>query len=344
MAASAGGGWYPRSSVDWYQLERELDSVPSDFRAARFDSLKHVVEVLGSVDPKETVEELKESRVRLEGLIDQVVDAYHNGFNVAIQNYSQILHLFTESRDQVDGLRLSLLDARRRLGAQSRVLRQQWCRSVKLEFASKIIDDVAEVMEVPAKIDGFQKQQDWPKAVNALIEGCGKLCQEELSKIHALRKVKDDLGARWRMLQSQICTEILRRVYETEITDFDALGASTKGRSNHKRAGNLSSGQTPRHTRNISVGSEKESTSSLKGSSFTLRKRLSDASELVAPEDTTSHNVKELVDCLAQMGSLQELKKELSRSMSTRIKETIMQSVISSEIGAETAHDKEIGK
>lgn len=344
MATSSGGGWYPRSSVDWYQLERELDSVPSDFRAARFDSLKHVVEVLGSVDPKETVEELKESKVRLQGLIDQVVDAYHNGFNVAIQNYSQILHLFTESRDQVDGLRLSLLDSRRRLGAQSRVLRQQWCRSVKLDFAVKIVDHVAEVLEVPAKIDGFQKQQDWPKAVNALIEGCGKLCQEELSKIHALRKVKDDLGARWRMLQSQICTEILRRVYETELTDIDAIGTSAKARPSHRRAGNLSSGQTPRHTRNVSLGSEKDSTSSLRGSSFTLRRRLSDAGELLASEVAVSFSIKDLVDCLAQMGSLQELKKELSRSMSAKIKGAIIQLIMSSEIGSETSREKGLGE
>jgi len=100
-----------KRSVDWSQVDRELDSLPSDFRTSRFDSLKHVTEILSAVDPKELVEELVEeltdTKKRLGGLIDNVVDVYHNGFNLAIQNYSKILQLFSESREQV-GLSLPL--------------------------------------------------------------------------------------------------------------------------------------------------------------------------------------------------------------------------------------------
>lgn len=37
----------------------------------------------------------------MEGLVDDVVAAYHNGFNKAIQNYSSILRLFGEAKTQV---------------------------------------------------------------------------------------------------------------------------------------------------------------------------------------------------------------------------------------------------
>jgi hypothetical protein len=38
--------------------------------------------------------------------VDQVVQGYHSGFARSIQNYSQILHLFTEAKEQVGGLAL----------------------------------------------------------------------------------------------------------------------------------------------------------------------------------------------------------------------------------------------
>ena len=90
-----------KPTVDWEEVDRELETIPSDFRMPRFDSLKHVVEILSSVDPKDCVDELKGQKERLERLIDSVVDVYHNGFNLAIQNYSQILQLFSGSREQV---------------------------------------------------------------------------------------------------------------------------------------------------------------------------------------------------------------------------------------------------
>jgi hypothetical protein len=45
--------------------------------------------------------QLRSQRERVEDLVDDVVQAYHNGFNKAIHNYSRILHLFSESKEQV---------------------------------------------------------------------------------------------------------------------------------------------------------------------------------------------------------------------------------------------------
>lgn len=45
--------------------------------------------------------QLRAQRERVEDLVDEVVQAYHNGFNKAIHNYSRILHLFSDSKEQV---------------------------------------------------------------------------------------------------------------------------------------------------------------------------------------------------------------------------------------------------
>ena len=44
--------------------------------------------------------QLRAQRDRVEDLVDDVVQSYHNGFNKAIHNYSRILRLFSESKDQ----------------------------------------------------------------------------------------------------------------------------------------------------------------------------------------------------------------------------------------------------
>jgi exocyst complex component 4 len=41
--------------------------------------------------------QLREQQQAVEAMVEQVVDVHHNGFNKSIQNYSQVLRLFTES-------------------------------------------------------------------------------------------------------------------------------------------------------------------------------------------------------------------------------------------------------
>lgn len=69
--------------------------------------------------------QLRGQRDTIEGLVDEVVQGYHNGFNKAIHNYSQILQLFSNCKTHVNTLRSSLEQAKVQLGSQSRSLQQQ---------------------------------------------------------------------------------------------------------------------------------------------------------------------------------------------------------------------------
>lgn len=111
--------------VDWDAVDDELDKIPSELKDPRFDSLRHVLNILSAVDGEAALEELREQRDTIEGLVDEVVQGYHNGFNKAIHNYSQILQLFANCKTHVNALRSSLQEAKGQLGAQSRNLQQQ---------------------------------------------------------------------------------------------------------------------------------------------------------------------------------------------------------------------------
>lgn len=60
--SSYGNRYTTKATIDWARMDREFDMIPSDFRSPRFDSLKHVIEILNSVDPKYAVQDLKDSR------------------------------------------------------------------------------------------------------------------------------------------------------------------------------------------------------------------------------------------------------------------------------------------
>lgn len=71
-------------------LREDLLRIDESWAAARFDSLPHVVHILTSKDRDAEIQFLKEQGDVIEEVVDEVVHAYHSGFNKAIQNYSQV--------------------------------------------------------------------------------------------------------------------------------------------------------------------------------------------------------------------------------------------------------------
>lgn len=71
-------------------LREGLSRIDESWAAARFDSLPHVVHILTSKDREGEVQFLREQSDLVEDVVDEVVHAYHHGFNKAIQNYSHV--------------------------------------------------------------------------------------------------------------------------------------------------------------------------------------------------------------------------------------------------------------
>lgn len=47
------------SKVDWDLVDEELDKVPEEFKDPRFDSLRHVLDILSAVDAEAALEEVR---------------------------------------------------------------------------------------------------------------------------------------------------------------------------------------------------------------------------------------------------------------------------------------------
>ncbi|KAL3647373.1 exocyst subunit [Castilleja foliolosa] len=180
-------------SRDKLHLREELAKIDESWAAARFDSLPHVVHILTSKDREGELQVLKEQSDIIEEVVDEVVHVYHGGFNKAIQNYSQILRLFSESAQSIGVLKVDLADAKKLLGAHNKQLHQLWYRSVTLRHIISLLDQIEGIAKVPARIEKLIAEGQFYAAVQLHVQSALMLEREGLQTVGALQDVRSEL-------------------------------------------------------------------------------------------------------------------------------------------------------
>ncbi|KAE7997019.1 hypothetical protein FH972_001691 [Carpinus fangiana] len=174
-------------------LRDELSRIDESWATARFDSLPHVVHILTSKDRESEVQCLKEQSDIIEEVVDEVVHAYHSGFNKAIQNYSQILRLFSESTESIGVLKVDLAEAKTRLSARNKQLHQLWYRSVTLRHIISLLDQIEGIAKVPTRIEKLIADKQFYAAVQLHVQSTLMLEREGLQTVGALQDVRSEL-------------------------------------------------------------------------------------------------------------------------------------------------------
>ncbi|KMZ75690.1 Exocyst complex component SEC8, partial [Zostera marina] len=161
-------------------LREELSKIDESWSATRFDSLPHVVHILTSRDREGEAQFLKDQSDVVEEVVDHVVHAYHSGFNKAIQNYSQILRLFSESAESISMLKVDLAESREFLGSRNNQLRQMWYRSLTLRHIISLLDQIESVSKVPSHIEKLIAEKQLYAAVQLHLQSTVMLEREGL--------------------------------------------------------------------------------------------------------------------------------------------------------------------
>ncbi|KAL5566262.1 hypothetical protein UlMin_029426 [Ulmus minor] len=200
-------------SPDKGYLREDLSQIDESWAAARFDSLPHVVHILTSKDREGEVRFLKEQSDIVEEVVDEVVHAYHSGFNKAIQNYSQILRLFSESTESIAVLKDDLADAKRRLSARNKQLHQLWYRSVTLRHIISLLDQIEGIAKVPARIEKLIAEKQFYAAVQLHVQSTLMLEREGLQTVGALQDVRSELTKLRGVLFYKILDELHAHLY-----------------------------------------------------------------------------------------------------------------------------------
>ncbi|RZC70521.1 hypothetical protein C5167_034134 [Papaver somniferum] len=203
----------PISSEKAY-LKDEISSIDESWAAARFDSLPHVVHILTSKDREGEVRSLKEQSDVVEEVVDEVVHAYHSGFNKAIQNYSQILRLFSESAEGIAILKVDLAEAKKRLGTRNKQLHQLWSRSVTLRHIISLLDQIEGIAKVPSRIEKLIAEKQFYAAVQLHIQSTLMLEREGLQAVGALQDVRNELAKLRGALFYKVLEELHSHLYD----------------------------------------------------------------------------------------------------------------------------------
>lgn len=178
---------------DQSHLREELARIDESWTTSYFDSLPHVVHILTSKDREGEVGKLKEQSDIIEKVVDAVVHNYHSGFNKAIQNYSQILRLFSESTQKIGVLKVDLADAKKFLGSRNKQLNQLSYRSVTLRHIIALLDQIEDISKVPNRIEKLVQEKQFYAAVQLHVQSMLMLEREGLQMVGALQDVRSEL-------------------------------------------------------------------------------------------------------------------------------------------------------
>ncbi|TYI07667.1 hypothetical protein ES332_A10G242500v1 [Gossypium tomentosum] len=205
-------------------LRDDLLTIRESWAAARFDSLPHVVRILSSKDREGELGVLKEQRDIIEDVVDEVVHAYHGGFNKAIQNYSQILRLFSESSESIEVLKVDLAESKKHLSARNKQLHQLWYRSVTLRHIISLLDQIEGIAKVPARIEKLISDQQYYAAVQLHIQSALMLEREGLQSVGALQDIRSDLSKLQGILFFKILEDLHAHLYNKG--EFSSVASS----------------------------------------------------------------------------------------------------------------------
>ncbi|XP_024391449.1 exocyst complex component SEC8 isoform X3 [Physcomitrium patens] len=203
----------PAEAIDWEVVKVQLESIGDAWKQPRFDSLPHVVEVITSPNIEASVAQLRETRDAIEEIVDSVVRIYHSGFNKAIHNYSQILRLFNESAEGLEGLKEGLAEARNLLGARHKQLQRQWSRSVTLRHVINLLDQIDNVAQVPARIVKLVAEKRYYAAVQLHLQSIKILDREGIQSVGALQDVRAELSKLRGVLFHEVVEDLHLHLY-----------------------------------------------------------------------------------------------------------------------------------
>ncbi|XP_024974731.1 exocyst complex component SEC8 isoform X1 [Cynara cardunculus var. scolymus] len=196
-------------------LRDDLENVDESWTVARFDSLPHVVHILTSKDRETEIQALKDQSDIVEEVVDEVVQTYHGGFNRAIQNYSQILRLFSESTQSIRTLKVDLGNAKRVIGARNKQLHQLWYRSMTLRHIISLLDQIENIAKVPARINKLIDDHQFYAAVQLHVQSARMLEREGLQTVGALQDVRSELTKLRGVLFYKVLEALHAHLYNT---------------------------------------------------------------------------------------------------------------------------------
>lgn len=190
-SSEGGGERGERRSEQFGDIVKRLDAVPSMYQSSEFNPLPVVVQILKSQKSDELEEHLADLRrhsASLDNCMQQLVDAYFQGFNRSIRSYSDVLACVSAAQRAVKQQHgdlergAALVDPAVRL-AQLRTL---WKRASEHAIMYELLERIEQLRDAPPRIDQLLSRRLYVRATQLLVDAMAAMFGDDLRDVTAL--------------------------------------------------------------------------------------------------------------------------------------------------------------
>lgn len=206
------------TEVEWEAIRAAQETVPETFTDPAFRSIQHVSEIINSDDASGDLEHIRDWQTTLEGIVDDVVAAYHSSFSLSIKKHAQIVKLFEEGEQNLLSVRNLMNSARERLtlGAESEhvPVEKVWLRALVLRELAQGLDEIGHLTQVPGRIHALLSSGLYSSAVELSCEVHSILDASALVDVGVSgRDLRRECMESTEMIRAHLHSELMRCVF-----------------------------------------------------------------------------------------------------------------------------------
>jgi hypothetical protein len=170
---------------------KRLEEIPSFYHSDEYNPLPVVVQILKSQKSDELEEHLDELRrhsASLDACMQQIVDAYFQGFNRSIRSYSDVLACVSAAQRAVKQQHTDLETGAKLVNPTVRLvqLRTLWKRASEHAIMYDLLDRVEQLRDAPPQIDELLSRRLYVRATQLLVDAMAAMFGDDLRDVTAL--------------------------------------------------------------------------------------------------------------------------------------------------------------
>ncbi|KAI8614367.1 Sec8 exocyst complex component-specific domain-containing protein [Chytriomyces sp. MP71] len=207
------------ASID-ASLPKEVTSVMDAVRvnwdfmsSVNFNPVPHALSLLDSTANGLDIKKFYLMHEKLEGVMDIIVNDYHQAFNDSIQTFSTVVENISDSQKKVSEMKSELEWCKELLQSKKFDVFPLWVKSIQYKEMMKILDTIEVLQKVPDKIDSLIAGKFFYMAVTTLISSLNTLNSPDYYGIGALFNIRLQLEEVKENLHENLIEELNGHIY-----------------------------------------------------------------------------------------------------------------------------------
>ncbi|KYR01483.1 exocyst complex subunit 4 [Tieghemostelium lacteum] len=260
--------------LDEERISRILSNIPEQYHKPSFQARKTALDYMRSSDRKNLLTQIENWVDDINGVTDQIVEVYFQGFNKSIHNYSRILEFMGDSHSNALSMGKEVEEINKLIFFNNLGIERLWRRNLEQYYMIQILEKMEELKLVPDLLNRYIDGNHFVHSSNLLVNSLNALSEKELINVNALKDLRQSLTEKKEEFKDIIIDKLNDHIYlkteqsvkmsedEENIDDFNS-NLKKLVDDNHNISANSSSLSSP------TISNSKSSSPFINGQSTT---------------------------------------------------------------------------